>query len=1001
VEAGRSPNIKIITNAEVQEVSGTAGNFRVKVRRQPRYVDETKCTACGVCAQYCPVTIPDPHNQNLSQKKAIDILYTQAVPSAYAVNPDYCLFLNRRECKQCTRACQAGAIDFNQRSEVSTYQVGSVILATGFKQVNPAKLKTYRYQDSPNVVTGLEFERISSASGPYVGRILRPSDLQKPRKIAFIQCAGSRDNASGKSYCSSVCCKYAVKDAIVALEHEPDLDITIFFMDMRMYGKGLEAFYERAKECGIKFVRSRISGIKRDPGTEDLTIKYVIEDGTLRQDTFNLVVLPMGLEAPDGNFSLARATGIGLNSYGFCKTGLFSPLFTQRDGIYVAGGFRGPMALPDSVMQASGTAACAAELLAAARRTCIADKAFPEERPLDQEGLRIGVFVCHCGKNIGGVVDVGEVKKYAATLPDVVFSKDNLYSCSQDTQALIKETIDKEKLNRVVIAACTPRTHEPLFQETIREAGLNRCLLEMVNIRDQCSWVHAHEKEAATEKAKDLIRMAVAKARLIKPLSEPVTDVIPKGLIIGGGLAGMTAALSLAGQGFECYLVEKTARLGGNLHNIHYTLEGEDPQRYLEEIIGKVGNHKLIHVLLEAEVEAVKGFVGNFETVLTIRQNHNETHMSHGDTKDNETNPPSPPFTKRGDMLRTPLEEDGDQSIPPLEKGDTGGFSGKKKENLRHGIIIMATGAMAYRPDEYLYGRSERVVLQHELEERLASGQFIPAKEDTVVMIQCVGSRDEKHPYCSSICCSMAIKNAIKIKEISPETNVYILYRDMRTYGFHEDYYKQAREQGVVFVRYEKDDKPAVTGGDGRLRVTVTDPLIRKKIVIEGSLLVLSTAIVPREDKTLEKAISVPRSADGFFLESHVQLKPVDSYVDGIYICGMAQFPKPVDEAVAQAKAAASRAAIMLARGYVKAEPIVSSCDQEKCIGCGVCEYFCPYGAIRMTKVGKVKKAETIIAACKGCGICASYCPARAISMGRFTHDQISAQIAAFGADGS
>jgi len=948
VEAGRSPNVKIITNAEVQEVSGTAGNFRVKVRRQPRYVDETKCTACGVCAQYCPVTIPDPHNQNLSQRKAIDILYTQAVPSAYAVNPDYCLFLNKRECKQCTRACQAGAIDFNQRSEVSTYQVGSIILATGFKQVNPAKLKTYRYQDSPNVVTGLEFERISSASGPYVGRILRPSDLQKPPKIAFIQCAGSRDNASGKSYCSSVCCKYAVKDAIVALEHEPDLDITIFFMDMRMYGKGLEAFYERAKECGIKFVRSRISGIKRDPETEDLAIKYVIEDGTLRQDTFNLVVLPMGLEAPDGNFSLAKATGIGLNSYGFCKTGLFSPLFTQRDGIYVAGGFRGPMALPDSVMQASGTAACAAELLTAVRRTCIAEKAFPEERPVDQEGLRIGVFVCHCGKNIGGVVDVGEVKKYAATLPDVIFSKDNLYSCSQDTQALIKETIDKEKLNRVVIAACTPRTHEPLFQETIREAGLNRCLLEMVNIRDQCSWVHAHEKEAATEKAKDLIRMAVAKARLIKPLSEPVTDVIPKGLIIGGGLAGMTAALSLAGQGFECYLVEKTARLGGNLHNIHYTLEGEDPQRYLEEIIRKVENHKLIHVLLEAEVETVKGFVGNFETVVAIHDGQ-----------------------------------------------------GARKENLRHGIIILATGATAYRPDEYLYGRSERVVLQHELEESLASGQFIPAKEDTVVMIQCVGSRDEKHPYCSSICCSMAIKNAIKIKEISPETNVYILYRDMRTYGFHEDYYKQAREQGVVFVRYEKDDKPVVAEVDGRLRVTVTDPLIRKKIVIEGSLLVLSTAIVPREDRVLEKAVSVPRSADGFFLESHVQLKPVDSYVDGIYICGMAQFPKPVDEAVAQAKAAASRAAIMLARGYVKAEPIVSSCDQEKCIGCGMCEYFCPYGAIRMTKVGKVKKAETIIAACKGCGICASYCPARAISMGRFTHGQISAQIAAFGADGS
>lgn len=948
MEAGRSPNVEIITNADVQEVSGTAGNFRVKVRRQPRYVDETKCTACGVCAQYCPVTLPDPHNQNLSQRKAIDILYTQAVPSAYAVNPDYCLFLNKQECKQCTRACQAGAIDFNQRSEVSTYQVGSIILATGFKQVNPAKLKTYRYQDSPNVVTGLEFERISSASGPYVGKILRPSDLQKPKKIAFIQCAGSRDKISGKSYCSSVCCKYAVKDAIVALEHEPDLDITIFFMDMRMYGKGLETFYERARESGVRFVRSRISEIKRDVQTEDLIVKYVTEDGSLKQDRFNLIALPMGLEAAEGNFYLAKATGIDLNTYGFCRTALFSPLSTSKEGIYVAGGFRGPMALPDSVMQASGTAACAAELLTAVRRTCIAEKAFPEERPVDQEGLRIGVFVCHCGKNIGGVVDVGEVKKYAATLPDVVFSKDNLYSCSQDTQALIKETIDKEKLNRVVVAACTPRTHEPLFQETIREAGLNRCLLEMVNIRDQCSWVHAHEKEAATEKAKDLIRMAVAKARLIKPLSEPVIDVIPKGLIIGGGLAGMTAALSLAGQGFECYLVEKTAKLGGNLHNIHYTLEGEDPQRYLQQLVAKVKGHELIHLFTEAEIESVSGFVGNFETVLSIGKDHD-----------------------------------------------------KIKEKLRHGITILATGAVAYRPDEYLYGKSSKVLLQHELEADLATCRFVPAPGDSIVMIQCVGSRDEKHPYCSSICCSMAIKNALKIKEINPAANVCVLYRDMRTYGFHEDYYRLAREQGVIFIRYEKDSKPEVNEIDGKLRVTVKDLVLRKRVRIDATYLALSTAIVSQKNETLEEALPVPRSADGFLLESHVQLKPVDSYVDGIYICGMAQFPKPIDESIAQAKAVASRAAILLAKGYVKAEPIVASCDPDVCIGCAICESFCPYTAIRMTKVGKLKKAEVIAAACKGCGVCASYCPARAISMGRFTHGQISAQIAAFGAGGS
>ncbi|MDP3028797.1 MAG: FAD-dependent oxidoreductase [Deltaproteobacteria bacterium] len=990
MEAGRSPNVEIITNAEVQEVSGTAGNFRVKVRRQPRYVDQAKCTACGVCSQYCPVTIPDPHNQNLSQRKAIDISYTQAVPSTYSVDANYCLFLNRKECKQCTRACQAGAINFDQKLATATYQVGAVILCSGFRELSPTRTKAYAYKDSPNVVTGREFERISSASGPFMGKISRPSDLKKPQKIAFIQCAGSRDSISGKSYCSSVCCKYAVKDAIVALEHEPDLDITIFFMDMRMYGKGIETFYERAKKSGVKFVRSRVSVVKRDAKTEDLVIKYVTEDGSLKQEAFNLVVLPMALEPSEGNYSLAKAAGVGLNPYGFCGTGLFSPVHTSREGIYVAGGIRGPMPLPDSVVQASGAAASAAELLAPARRTLISEKAFPEERPVEDEPLRVGVFVCHCGKNIGGVVDVAEVKKYAASLPDVVVSHDNLYSCSGDTQTLIKETIIKEKLNRIIVAACTPRTHEPLFQETVREAGLNRCLIEMVNIRDQCSWVHAHEKEAATEKAKDLIRMAVAKARLIKPLSEPVIDVIPRGLVIGGGLAGMTAALSLAEQGFECYLVEKTAKLGGNLHNIYYTLEGEDPQQYLQQLVSKVKGHELIHLFTEAEIESVSGFVGNFETVLTIRQNHNETLIRLRRTKDNENNPPSPPFSKGGHPLS-----------PPLLKGDTGGFSGEKKEKLRHGIIILATGATAYRPDEYLYGKSSKVLLQHELEADLATSRFVPAPGDSVVMIQCVGSRDEKHPYCSSICCSMAIKNALRIKEISPATNVYVLYRDMRTYGFHEDYYKQAREQGVVFIRYEKDDKPVVAEVDGRLRVTVTDPLIRRKVVIDATYLALSTAIVSQKDKTLEEVLPVPRSADGFLLESHVQLKPVDSYVDGIYLCGMAQFPKPIDESIAQAKAAASRAAILLARGYVKAEPIVASCDPEVCIGCAICESFCPYTAIRMTKAGKLKKAEIIAAACKGCGICASYCPARAISMGRFTYGQISAQIAAFGAGGS
>jgi heterodisulfide reductase subunit A len=944
VEAGRSPNIEIITNAEIQEVNGSAGDFTVQILKRPRYVDDAKCTGCGFCSPYCPVTIPDPYNQHLSHRKAIDILYTQAVPSTYYVDPDYCLFLNRQECKQCTKACQANAINFDQNPDVSTYRVGAIILSSGFKDINLSSLAGHLRTNSPNVVTGVEFERISSASGPYQGKISRPSDLKKPEKIAFIQCAGSRSTVSGKSYCSSVCCKYAVKDAIVALEHEPDLDITIFFMDMRMYGKGLDAFYERARASGIKFVRSRISEIKRDEKTENLTIRYITENAGLKKEAFNMVVLPTGLEPSEGSFALSKASGIRLNKYGFCHTDLFTPLSTSRLGIFVAGGFREPVSLPDSVLQAGGAAACASELLASERGSLLKEKKFSDEIVATDEALRVGVFVCHCGKNISGVVDVPEVRKYASGLPDVVMSTENLYSCSEDAQSIISETIVKEKLNRIVIAACTPRTHEPLFQETIREAGLNKCLVEMLNIRDQCSWVHSHEKEEATAKSKDLVRMAVAKARLIKPLDELIIDVIPKGLVIGGGLAGMTAALSIADQGFECYLVERDSELGGNLRNLYYTLKGESPQEFLVQIINRVRNHERIKVYTDAEIQSVDGFIGNFRTALTI-----------------------------------------------------GGAEERQDVELQHGVVILATGAKQFETDEYLFGINNRVVLQSELEKRLALGSFVPGDRDTVVMIQCVGSRNEKHPYCSSICCAMAVKNALKIKDINPSANVYILYRDMNTYGFLEEYYTQAREKGVVFIRFDRDNPPEVSESDNIISVTIKDHILCNDIKINADLLSLSTAIVPDKETGTDKALTVPRSSDGFYLESHVQLKPVDSYVDGIYICGMAHFPKSVDDSIAQAKASASRAAIILSKGYVKAEPIVSSCNKEACIGCGLCEIFCPYSAIKMIKVEKGKKAEMIAAACKGCGVCAAYCPSKAISMGRFTDEQINAQIEAFG----
>jgi heterodisulfide reductase subunit A len=883
----------------------------------------------------------------MSETKAIHIHFPQAIPAAPYIDPIKCVFLSGGACFICTTACQRKAVDLSQRQDLLELDVGALILAPGFSTFDPARVPAYGYADSPNVVTGKEFERICCASGPYTGKILRPSDQTRPDRIAFIQCVGSRDTASGNPYCSSVCCKYAVKDAIVALEHEPDLDITIFFMDMRMYGKGFEVFYERARAEGVKFVRSRISEVKEHPETKDLTLKYVTEDGSLKRDTFNLVVLAHGVEAPEANSTLALATSIRLNRYGFCEAGLFSPLDTTRKGIFVAGGFQGPKSIPDSVIQAGGAAASAAELLAPARGTLVSEKTYPEERSDLDEPPRIGVFVCHCGKNVAGVVDIGETKKYAETLTDVVIVKDNLYSCSQDAQALIRETIVEDKLNRIVVASCTPRTHEPLFQDTIRETGLNKCLVEMVNIRDQCSWVHMHEKEAATKKAKDLIRMAVAKVREMQPLPEAIVEVIPKGLVIGGGLSGMTAALSLARQGFDCYLVERSSELGGNLRHTYFTLEGPDPREHLHGLIRQVKDHDNIHVFTGTTIQQVGGFVGNFRTVLSC----------------------------------------GDEQ------------HGKEVE-IEHGTIIIATGATPYEPDEYLYGKHENVLLQQALEERLALQELNPKDVNQVVMIQCVGSRDRIHTYCSAICCGQAIKNALKIKEINPDANVTILYRDVMTYGFSEDYYATARDRGIVFMRYSPDHKPRVEDLDGKLKVTMQNPLMKKNFIIDADLLALSTAMVPYENKALVEQLKVPLSADEFFLESHAQLKPVDSYVDGIYLCGMAQFPKPIDECIAQAKAAASRAAILLAKGYVTAEPIIASCDVDLCIGCGICAHLCPYSAIRLTKVGKLKKAEFVAAACKGCGVCSSYCPTRAITMGRFTDEQIAAQIKAFGEGG-
>jgi heterodisulfide reductase subunit A len=936
VEAGRSPNIEIITKAEVLSISGEVGDFSAKVRRLPRYVDENLCTACGTCITYCPVPIADAYNEGLCFTKALHMDYQQAIPAAFHVNENACRYLTRKECRQCERACSAKAIDLTQQPQELDLNVGAVVLAPGFGRISQEVLSRYGYGRSPDVITGVQLERLTSASGPTIGELVRPSDGKHPQKIAFLQCIGSRDLPSGNGYCSSVCCMYAIKEALVAKDHDPGLDIAIFYMDMRTQGKEFDYARIRAEEKGIRFVRSRFGSIQHKD--HRLEIKYVSEEGKHLRETFDMVVLPEGLEAPQDARALASAAQIELNHYDFCRTHPFSPLETSRPGIFVAGAFQGPKDVPESVTDASGAAALVAEALSQARNTHIEVKTYPVEIAIDEEP-RIGVFVCFCGSNIGSVVDVREVAHYASSLENVVFTDTNLYSCAQNTQELITEKIKENRLNRVIVAACSPRTHEPLFQETLKNASLNRSLFEMANIRDHCSWVHSMIPKEATEKSKDLIRMAVAKARLIQPLPEQTVPVTPKAVVIGGGISGMTAALSIAEQGYECFLVERSSDLGGNLKRLKFTLSGDDPGQLLKDIKTKVLSNDRIRVFTDAAVEEFSGYIGNFTTTLRV---------------------------------------------------------GERRETMQHGVIVIATGGEPYRPKQYRYGQSKQVITQLELEEMLTD----PSRMKNVkamVMIQCVGSRGEDLAYCSKVCCGQAVKNALKVLEHEPSANITILFRDMRTYGLMEDAYSAAREKGVNFVRFEKDSPPKVIEEEGSVRVEFYDRLLGDNVSLRPEHVVLSVGVVASAGEDLARTLKVPVTGDGFFLEAHPKLRPVEFSVDGIYPCGMAHSPKPISESIAQAQAAACKACIPLAQGYVTVSGIVSCVNQEACIGCGLCETLCPYAAIRTVKVGKKKKAETIAASCKGCGICASHCPTMAISMGGFSNEQIMAQIRAFG----
>ncbi len=932
VAVDKHPNIEIISNAEVEKVTGRPGRFLVSLIKHPRYVDEDKCTGCGQCSMKCPVEAIDMYNEGLMTRAAIYVDYPQAVPLKFRIDKERCI-----GCGICEGECLANAIDFNQKEELMKVRVGSIILSPGFDEFDPTALREYGYGQYPNVVSSIEFERMLSASGPFRGVVMRPSDGKVPEKVAFIQCVGSRDEHIGHNYCSSVCCMHAIKEAMIAQEHTEGLSSHIFFMDIRAFGKEFDDYVTRARdEFGIGITRgNRVADITQNPKTKDLRVRY-IEGGDIKYERFNLVVLSVGLHAPRTAKDLSAAFGIDLNRYNFAETRTFSPLETNVPGIFVSGAFSGPKDIPTTVAEASGAAAKAAADIHEARNTLLTEVQLPPERDVMGEEPRIGVFVCHCGINIGGVVDVPDVVEYAKSLPGVVYAEHNLYTCSADTQERIKERIVKLDLNRVVVASCTPRTHEPLFRSTVREAGLNPYLFEMANIRDQCSWVHMHEHEAASLKAKDLVRMAVSRACLLEPLQRAVIPVTQRALVIGGGVSGMTAALDIADQGFTTYLVEREKKLGGIARHLHTTLQGDDVQTELERMISKVWAHPNIQVIIGSEIEDVKGSVGNFSTKL------------------------------RGN-----------------------------EETLEHGVILVTTGGMEYKPEEHLYGKDDRVVTQLEFEEELvnADPEDLPS---TAVFIQCVGCRNEERSYCSRVCCGTSVKQALLLKKERPDAQVFVLYRDLRTYAFKEDAYKEAAEAGVVFIRFDEDREPKVSkdkSKDGPLEVMVYEELLEENLRIEADRLILAAAILPPEDnERLAQLLKLPLSKDGFFLEAHMKLRPLDFATDGVFLAGLAHSPKYLDECIAQASGAAARALCILSRPTFEAEGIVASVETALCRGCGRCREACVYGAIDIEEVEpEVFISRVNEALCKGCGTCAVTCPSKAIRMSHFTEDQILA----------
>jgi heterodisulfide reductase subunit A len=930
----RQQHIELMPLTRLTGLAGEAGKFTITLTRAPRHIDLEKCTACGQCHKQFPECVR--FNPGLDHRAPTCMRYPQATPQAFSIDMEAC-----NNVEALVKSCPAKAIIDDDTAKQVERQVGAIILAVGADLFDPRNLEHFGAGQFPNVVTGLEYERIMSASGPSLGQLARPSDGRQPKRVAWIQCAGSRGiNREDVSYCSGVCCMYALKEAIVTKERfQDDIETTIFYMDMRTFGKDYEAYYQRAKnEYGVRMVRCRPHSIIPNQQTQDLSISYATDETSgLETETFDMVVLSTGFRPSEQTVQLAGTLGIDLNTHRFAKTRSFEPVSTNMPGIYVCGVFEGPKDIPETMVQASAAACKAAGHLPQIEGRPDPLEDYPPERDVTGEQPRIGVFVCECGQNIGSAIDVEAVVAEAGRYPNVVLAEMTDHGCGRDALDRMRTLIQEKNLNRVVIGACSPRTHENLFQETVRQAGLNKYLVEIANIRDQNAWVHMGAGELATAKAKQQIRMAVSGVAQSRPLKDYELPMNRQVLVLGGGVAGMNAALELADQGLKVFLAERNRNLGGLAAVIRRTLEGDDVQAYISSLVDSVARHDNIEVITNAIVVDHTGMPGKFRTGFQI----------------------GPRMYYR---------------------------------QIEHGATILATGSMANRPSAYLLDQHKAVVTQLEMDNLLEDDPETVKQWQSLVMIQCVGSRTDDNPNCSRICCQAAMKNALRLLDLNPEMQIFVLYRDIRTYGFSEDAYIEARKRGVIFIRYQPETPPRVEPAADQLTIGFTDPILGRPVEVTADRLVLSTGLKADDETTEDLAaiFHVNRTPDGQFLEAHVKLKPVDMSEPGLFMAGCAHSPRNIRETIAQAQAAAGRVQALLAHGTINLGAAVARVDAEKCATCLACVRACPYG---VPFINEDRYSQIDPAKCHGCGVCAAECPAKAIQLSCFEDEPILAKL--------